>query len=56
MRYAKVIGPAARFLASAELAPDDPQVTAALAEALSPFATARGVLVPARILIVTARR
>jgi len=56
VRYAKVIGPAARFLTSAELAPDDPQVTAALAEALAPFVTARGVLVPARILIVTARR
>jgi SAM-dependent methyltransferase len=56
VRYATNIGPAARFLASAELTADDPRVTAALTEALTPFATPRGVLVPARILIVTARR
>jgi SAM-dependent methyltransferase len=56
VRYATTIGPAARFLASAELATDDPQVIAALTEAITPFATDRGVLVPARILIVTARR
>jgi SAM-dependent methyltransferase len=56
VRYATAIGPAARFLSSAELDGDDPQVTAALTEAIAPFATDRGVLVPARVLIVTARR
>ena len=56
VRYATNIGPAARFLASAEIAPDDPRVAPAIAEALRPYATDRGVVVPARIFIVTARR
>jgi SAM-dependent methyltransferase len=49
------IGPAARFIADAGLE-DEPRVPDVLAAALAPYATERGVLVPARTLLVSARR
>lgn len=54
VRYARSIGPSARFIASANLE-DDPRVSAALAEALAPYATERGIVSASRIFIVTAR-
>jgi SAM-dependent methyltransferase len=53
--YSLQIGPAARFIADADLE-HDPRVPEALTAAIAPYATERGVLVPARTLIVTARR
>jgi SAM-dependent methyltransferase len=55
VEYALQIGPAARFMAEAELE-RDPRVRKLLADALAPFATPEGVYIPARTLIVTARR
>jgi SAM-dependent methyltransferase len=53
--YILQIGPAARFVADAKLE-GDPRVRDALSEALAPYASERGVFVPARTLLVTARR
>ncbi|HTQ07754.1 MAG TPA: methyltransferase domain-containing protein [Polyangiaceae bacterium] len=49
------IGPAARFVAEADLAGDE-RVRPALRAALAPFASERGVLAPHCTLLVTARR
>lgn len=48
------IGPAARFVADAELSADS-RLRSALRAALAPYATGRGVVAPACTLIVTAR-
>jgi SAM-dependent methyltransferase len=53
--YSLQIGPAARFIADAELA-EDPRVRGAIAGALAPFASDVGVLVPARTFFVRAER
>ncbi len=53
--YTLQIGPAARFVADAGLEAD-PRVRDALTAALTPFASERGVFVPARTLLVTATR
>jgi SAM-dependent methyltransferase len=53
--YALQIGPAARFIADAGLA-SDPRVRDSLGTALAPYATERGIFVPARTLVVTATR
>src|SRR5262249_6049955 len=53
--YALQIGPAARFIAEAELTGDS-RVRPALAAALAPYANERGVVAPACTLLVTARR
>ena len=54
VEYLLQIGPSARFLADAQLL-DDPRAATALQAALTPFARADGVWVPARTLLVTAR-
>jgi SAM-dependent methyltransferase len=55
VEYSRQIGPAARFIADAGLEAD-PRLHDALTEALAPHASERGVLVPARTLLVTAKR
>jgi SAM-dependent methyltransferase len=53
--YALQIGPAARFVADAELE-RDPRVKRLIRDALAPFASSKGLYIPARTLLVTARR
>lgn len=53
--YSLQIGPASRFVVDAGLE-DDPRVRGALSEALAPYASERGVFVPARTFVVTAKR
>jgi SAM-dependent methyltransferase len=53
--YTLQIGPAARFIADAELKAD-PRLRDVLRAALKPYANERGVFVPARCWLVTARR
>jgi SAM-dependent methyltransferase len=55
VEYLLQIGPAARFLSEAGLNADA-RARELIARALAPFVTDGGVLVPARVLLVTARR
>lgn len=55
VEYALQIGPAARFVAHADLE-GDPRVPKLIANALAPFAGPDGLFIPARTLVVTARR
>ncbi len=55
VEYALQIGPAARFIAHAQLE-HEPRLRKLLSEALAPFAGPEGVRIPARTLLLTAHR